>query len=247
MISISRILKKCILLCFCTAIFAFSQAYGQEEPEKVNLSIDVANIFIWRGLAHTTTPVVQPIVTFSPVSKLSFGAWASTPFSLNWGEQPSEVDIFIDFQIAPFLTLNVTDYFVYEAGSPDYFNMKKQETGHAFDVQLIFASDNSPFKALVSTIFASADLNDKGKNNFSTYIELGYGKSGKHVDWELFAGAVPMKSDFYGLEEANVINLGFNVTKNFQINPTCSLPLSLKFTVNPAHKAAFLTAAVTLF
>jgi hypothetical protein len=59
---------------------------------------------------------------------------------------------------------------------------------------------------------------------------------------------VPFKSvNFYGVDGANVINLGFKLTKSFEITPTYSLPLSMKFTVNPAHKAAFLTAAVTLF
>ena len=235
-----------LVFCLCTTILA--GAYGQEKPEKVNLSMDVANNFVWRGLAINTTPVVQPTVTFLPESRFSFGLWASTPFSTDFGEQPTEVDIFFIIQISKFLTLNVTDYFVYEYDWPvSYFNLKREETGHAFDAQLIFASGDFPLKATVSTIFAGADLNDKGKNNFSTYIELGYGKSGKHVDWEIFAGAVPMKSGFYGLESADVVNLGFNVTKSFQINPTYSLPVSMKFTVNPAHKAAFLTAAVTLF
>ena len=238
--------RSFLVFCLCTTIFAGT--YGQENSEKINLSIDMASNFVWRGLANNTTPVVQPSVTFFPESRFSLGLWASTPFSTDWGDQPSEVDIFLNLQIIQGLTLNVMDYFVYGSGwSDSYFNLKREETGHVFDAQLIFASDNCPAKAMVSTIFAGNDLNDKGKNNFSTYIELGYGKSGKHVDWEVFVGAVPMKSGFYGLEGADVINLGFNVTKSFEITPTYSLPVSMKFTVNPAHKAAFLTAAVTLF
>ena len=235
---------------FClTAIFAgSSRTYGQEKSEKVNLSLEVANNFIWRGMANNTTPVMQSSVSFSPASKFTLGTWASTPLSTDWGDQQSEVDIFIDVQILPALSLFVTSYYVYGAGwKESYFNLKKEETGHAFDAQLKIGTDDFPLRAMISTIFAGADLNDKGKNNYSTYIELGYGKSGKHVDWEIFAGAVPMKSYFYGLTGADVVNLGFKVTKSFEITPTWSLPVSMKFTVNPARRAAFLTAAVALF
>ena len=249
-------------LIFCAVAITFFGSgitFGQEaeeNSEKVSLSVDVANSFIWRGLANNTLPVVQPSITFSPDSRVSFGLWASTPLVIDW-EQPRELDIFIDFQIAPFLTLNITDYYVYcetadlDWPSPDYsnsyFNLKKGKTRHAFDVQLIFASDNTPFKALVSTIFAGDDLNDKGKNNFSTYFEVGYGKTSKYVDWELFAGMVPMSSGFYGIDNANVVNLGFAVSKSFQITPTYSLPLALKFTVNPAIEAAYFSAVFSLF
>jgi hypothetical protein len=185
-----KYMKRFLIHFLCVAFFASSSTSGQEKPEKINLSMDVANNFIWRGLANNTTPVVQPTVTFLPESKFSFGIWASTPLSSDFF-QPHEVDIFVDFQIAPFLTLNVTDYFVYSAGSEDYFNLKKDTTGHAFDVQLLFASENFPLKATVSTIFAGCDLNDEGKNNFSTYIELGYGKTGKYVDWEVLLAWYP--------------------------------------------------------
>jgi len=235
-----------LVLYLCTAILA--GASGQEKSEKVNLSIDVANNFIWRGFANNTTPVVQSSVTFSPTGKLLFGTWTSTPFSTDWDEQPILLDVFFELQILPALSLFVTSYYVYGAGwTESYFNLKKEETGHAFDAQLKIGTDDFPLRAMISTIFAGNDLNEKGKNNYSTYIELGYGKSGNHADWEIFTGAVPMKSGFYGLTGADVVNLGFKVTKSFEITPTWSLPVSMKFTVNPARRAAFLTAAVALF
>ena len=239
-------MKRLFLVFYlCTTIFA---AYGQEISEKVNLSLEVANNFVWRGFANNTMPVMQSSVTFSPTGKLLFGTWASTPLSTDLGEQPILLDVFFEVQLLPALSLFVTSYYVYGTGwTESYFNLKKEETGHAFDAQLKIGTDDFPLRAMISTIFAGADLNEKGKNNYSTYIELGYGKSGKHIDWEIFAGAVPMKSGFYGLTGADVVNLGFKVTKSFEITPTWSLPVSMKFTVNPARRAAFLTAAVALF
>ena len=234
-----------LVFCFCTAIFA--GARGQEKSEKINLSMDVASNFIWRGLAVNTTPVMQSTVAFLPESRFSFGVWASAPFSADGGAQPCGMNLFFNVQLSRFLTLNVTDYFVYGSGSADYFNLKKDETGHFFDVKLIFDSEDFPLKAMVTPIFAGSDLNDKGKNNFSTYIELAYKKSGKHVNWGIFTGAVPMASDMYGIDGANVVNVGFNVSKSFQINPNWSMPLWMKFSVNPAGRTAYLTAGISLF
>jgi len=107
---------------------------------------------------------------------------------------------------------------------------------------------------MISTIIAGDDLKNewnsdgKRKNNFSTYIELGYGNTCKGIDWEIFAGMVPMASEnFYGITGASVINLGLGLSKSFEITPTYSLPLSIKFTVNPTMETVFLSAAITLF
>jgi len=228
--------------------------YGQENSGKVNLSVDVATGFVWRGLSLNPAPVVQPSFTLAP-GKLSIGAWASVPFT---PDEYQEVDIFINYQFTPSLSLCLTDYFGYDWGwnPPSYFNYKREETFHVFDLQLIYdGSGGFPVKTMISTIIAGDDLerdewneDGKRKQRFSTYFELGYGNTtSKGVDWELFAGFVPMASDFYNVSGADVINLGLGLSKSFEITSTYSLPLSVKFMVNPSQKNVFLTAAITLF
>jgi len=248
-------MKKLLLICMGIAMLAnFSGIYGQENTDKMSLSVDVASSFVWRGLALNSSPVVQPSFTFTP-GKLSIGAWASIPFT---PDEYQEVDLFINYHFTPSLSLCLTDYFGYDYwgwGTPSYFNYKKEETCHAFDLQLIYDGSGAfPIKTMISTIIAGDDLkwtgNDwdgKWKNNFSTYIEFGYGNTYKDVDWEVFAGMVPMASDFYNVTGADVINMGLGLSKRFEITPTYSLPLSVKLMVNPSMKIVFLTAAITLF
>ena len=239
-----------LVICAGLATFAITggNAFGQEErnesDEKLSISVDVASGFVWRGLALNTSPVIQPSVTFTS-GKFSIGTWASTPFS---SFDYQELDIFASFQLTPFLSIGITDYYDNSWGAASYFEYDKKDTGHAFDFQLMYDGNGGfPLKAMVSTIFAGSDLNSKGKNNFSTYFELGYGSTCRKVDWEVALGAVPMSSGFYEIEEAKIVNLRFGVSKSFEITPTYSLPLSLNFTINPAAKIAFLTAAVNLF
>ena len=246
---------KKLFLMICAGIVMLvnvSRIYGQDDTEKINLSVDVASGFVWRGLTLNSSPVVQPSFTLTP-GKFSIGAWASIPFTS--GEY-QEVDIFINYQFTPSLSLSLTDYFGYEYwgwdAPPSYFNFKREETTHALDLQLAYdGSGGFPIKAMVSTIIAGNDLkesNSKIKNNFSTYVELGYGNTCKSVDWEIFAGMVTMASEnFYGVTGASMMNLGLGVSKSFDITPTYSLPLSVKFVVNPTMETAVLTAAITLF
>ena len=245
--------KMFLTICAGLAMLAIgSSVYGQDKNGKVNLSLDVASGFVWRGLHLNTSPVMQPSFTLAP-GKLSIGAWASIPFT---PDEYQEVDVFINFQFTPSLSLTLTDYFGYGYwgwSAPSYFNYKREETAHALDLQLGYNGDGG-FKAMISTIIAGDDLKWEGsfvatsKNNYSTYIELGYGNTtSKGIDWEIFTGFVPMSSDFYNIKNGGVINLGVGLSKSFEITPTYSLPLSLKFIVNPSAETVFLTAGITLF
>jgi hypothetical protein len=233
----------------CISIAAFSMnggAFAQDDAgsdELLSVSVDVASGFVWRGIANNMFPVIQPSITFSP-GKFSIGTWASTPFSS--GEY-QELDIFVGYSITSSISIGVTDYFIYDDTDYSYFE-RLQTGGHAFDLQLSYdGSGGFPVKAMVSAIIAGNDLNDKAENNYSTYIELGYGNKCRGVDWEVCAGIVPMKSGFYGVKDFNMVNLGLGVSKSFEITPTYSLPLALNFTVNPSAKTAYLVATVTLF
>ena len=218
---------------------------AQENGEKFNLSVDVASGFVWRGIPISTTPVIQPSITFAQ-RFFSIGAWASTSFDIL---EHQEFDIFVELDVAPSSTLGLISYYGYSPFG-NYFDFKKETTGHAFDLYFRYNGSNG-LKATLSTIVGGNDLrlkNGQLKQNFSTYFELGYGNTTMSgIDWEIFAGLVPMKSDFYAIDGAAFINLGLGVSKNFEITPTYTLPLSLKLSFNPAYDAAFLTATISLF
>ena len=241
-------MKQVFLMTFVgLAVLArVSNLYAQDDDEKFRLSVDVASGFVWRGFSLNTSPVVQPTITFTQ-GRFSIGAWATTPF--NSGEY-QEIDVFASYQITQSLSISITDYFDYTSffWGKDYFNYKKNETFHAFDLQLMHCgSEDYPFKAMISTIIGGDDLNDEGKSNFSTYFELGYGNTTKRgINWEVFTGFVPMKSYFYEITDASIVNIGFGVSKSLEITPTYSLPLSFSFSINPAYRSVYFVAKITL-
>ena len=245
-----------LMICATVAMFAMNDTvWAQEEngDEKLSVSVDVASGFVWRGLANNMAPVVQPSITFKP-GKFSIGTWASIPFVFESPfETPQELDIFAEYEISSEFKIGITDYFVYANWREDdyYFNYEKEKTCHALDLMLMYESVGG-FKAMLSTIIAGGDLkvDSKGKatNNFSTYLELGYGSTFNKVDWDVCLGTVFNESpEFYETSGFSVVNIGLGVSKNFVITPTYTLPLSLKFTVNPRLESAFLVASVTLF
>jgi len=257
--------RICIAIFLSVATFTFnSNVFAQddadeEDDELINLSADVASGFVWRGLVNNMSPVIQPSITFSP-GKFSIGTWTSVPF-IRFDES-QELDVFIDYQITPSISIGICDYFLYDgSGEYNYFDYKRTNTGHYLDLQLSYdGSGKIPVRATVSAIIAGGDidkttfeetvsgnLTDDGKNNFSTYIELGYGNKLGGVDWEICMGIVPMWSYFYNIDCPGIVNLGLGVSKSFEITPTYSLPLSLQFTVNPTAKAAWLVAKISLF
>ena len=243
---------KRLFLVICVYLFAYSVfAQENEKNAELNLSVDVASGFVWRGVSLNSAPVVMPEIALT-VGKLTIGAWASVPFTP--GEY-QELDIFASLQLTPSLSIGLADYFDSTPGwwsSPSYFNYKKEETSHTLDLLLIYDGEGSfPLKFTASTIIAGADLKTKDgerKRNFSSYFELGYGNTTRYgIDWEVFAGFVPMKSEYYGIDDAAFTNIGFGVTRYFEITPTYSLPLSLRMSVNPAYEAVYFTAAIGLF
>ena len=237
----------------CIIGLASNNMYSQTDLSgngmKLDLSVDLASGFVWRGMALNTTPVVQPAITIT-AGKLSIGTWTSAPFSVS---EYKELDFFATFQLTSFFSIGISDYYAYDLWNSSFFNLKKEETNHSLDFQLMYeGKGNFPLKAMASTIIGgSSDLkfkDGKMKRNFSTYLEVGYGNTSKHgFDWEVLAGMVLMKSEFYGISSASIINLGLGVSKTFEVTSTYSLPLSLILSINPTIETVFLTAAIALF
>jgi len=107
--------------------------------------------------------------------------------------------------------------------------------------------DITPFSILVATYFYGNDkkitdttFHDAGKtlikevnvkNQYSTYIELGYAFTSKETDFDLFLGLTPVSgaySDGFG-----VVNLGLTAARKIKITEDYSLPVKSSIITNP--------------
>ena len=153
------------------------------------------------------------------------------------------------------LTVTATDYYLPKEDTLNhYFNYKKNETGHLFELSAKFlGTDKIPFTLLVATNVYGADAKKSNSDNqFSTYVEAGYNFKIQDTECNAFLGFTPNKPDvnkgetgFYG-PGPGVINLGVTATKEIKITDKFSLPVSTSLITNPQAENIFLVFGISL-
>lgn len=219
--------------------------FGQDEEKSSNLSFgaDVVSRYIWRGLnLGGSSPHVQPYIEYAfGESGLAIGAWGS--YSTGLGMAGAEADLYISWSPIEALNLTLTDYF-FPSDQPfernDYFNYKKNETGHTLEAMLTLGGTEAfPLYATFAMNLYGADgVNEKGENYLAKYIEIGYGKEFGDTALDVFLGMAPdnPKTDeggegWYG-DSAGIINLGLSLSKSIQVADK-TLPVFSSMIFNP--------------
>lgn len=240
-----KTIAKC-LLGIALVTTAASASAQDSKGGSFNVSTDVVSSYVWRGVAQEGskggTPNIQPTVSYTN-GAFSLGAWGSYAFSGG----VKEVDLYATLALSSSFSLTVTDYNWNNGndGSPGYFNYKNDETGHVFEGTLAFAGTKSfPLSVSWNTMFYGADKNLKGKNAFSTYVELGLPLAS---NVKAFLGASLFDSPgIYANTGFSVINLGVKVSKELKLTDSFSLPVYGIIGANPQAEKAFFVAGITL-
>jgi hypothetical protein len=247
-------------LFFLTLMFWLSCSYttvsAQENTSKskLDLSADIMSRYIWRGLnLGGSSPSVQPNLEYS-CGNLAIGAWGA--YSFNPAITNQEVDLYVSYTIAELFNITATDYFLpNEDTLPNrFFNYRKDETGHLFEISAKFlGTEKIPLSLMVATNVYGADAKkSNGDNRYSTYVELGYSFNVKDTECSAFMGFTPDKPDidkgetgYYG-NGPGVINLGITASKSIRITDTFSLPVSTSIITNPQAENIFLVFGISL-
>lgn len=236
--------------------FTFSQ---NESP--IQLGADVMSRYIWRGVdLGGNSPSIQPWLKYNLASKdtahaLSIGAWGAYTFSPTSNQ---EVDLYLTYTFKNVVSLTVTDYFFpgyYNTQNRNrYFNYNSDSTCHLFEGIISFnGTEKIPFTFIFGMNFYGNDAHrinsdgSTGKIFMTKYVEVGYKKNVKGVDFNAFVGAAIDKPNkdrgevgFYGNKTSGIINLGFKVSKSVQISDKYSLPIQASLITNPeAEKIYF--------
>lgn len=237
--------KSYILLLLVFAIGYNFNAFSQEDEKsgwEPSVGADLVSRYIWRGLASSKTPALQPYLNVSN-GGFSIGTWAS--YTLG-EELIQEVDLYLSYTISGF-TVMVTDYFAYEDTLPsfDYFNYSSGSTTHLLDAQLIYEGPESfPIKATISTLFFGPDKNAAGNNNYSTYIELAY--NFKINDFSIIPFAGYSLNEGYYNTKAGFINCGLTGESEININESFTIPIAVSFITNPLDENVFVVLMLSL-
>ncbi len=231
-----------ITFLFCSNRVSANTSYSNSEDSlTLNLNADFVSKYLWRGILYSSNPNIQPYASLA-YKGLSFGAWGSFGVSTPW----AETDLYLSYSAGP-ISFTVSDYFAEDSlENFSYFNFKKSETLHALEGQITYTGPEAfPITLTAATFFAGADDSDKdGDNDFSTYLEVAYSSEISGLPLKLFVGGTPGKGIYSN--NANIVNVGVNISKTLKISGTYELPVFGTIAVNPYTENVFFVFGITL-
>ena len=99
-------------------------------------------------------------------------------------------------------------------------------------------------------MFAGADKNDKGEQNYSSYVELNYPFSVKSVDLNATCGFLPYEDGVgvYGVPSSGfaVTNVALKATTDIKVTDKFTIPVFAQAIWNPRMEDAHLVFGITL-
>ena len=218
------------------------------KAQEFTVQGDIVSSYVWRGMYQGGGAAFQPTLGFG-FDNFSVTAWGSTNFS--GGNKELDLTLAYKFgKAGP--TLTVADLWWEGEGAYKYFNFKSHETAHHFEAGLAYTLPVEKFPLSIAwyTMFAGADKDDKGRQNYSSYVELNYPFSVKSVDLNLTCGFLPYEA---GVGVYGVPNSGFAVTNvalkgitEVKITDSFSIPVFAQAIWNPRMEDAHLVFGFTL-
>ena len=162
---------KISILVFASMVAACFMGTGKVQAQEFTIQGDLVSSYVWRGFYQTGVSF-QPTLGFG-VGDFSLTAWGSTDFdgvSSGEGAAAKEIDLTAAYALG--------------------------ETAHHFEAGLAYTLPVEKFPLSIAwyTMFAGADKDDKGRQNYSSYVELNYPFSVKSVDLNLTCGFLPYEA-----------------------------------------------------
>jgi hypothetical protein len=221
-------MKKLFII--LVVIFSSFISYSQEGDTHFNAN--VTSNFIWRGQNLSDKISVQPMIRFTKADSLwtnEIGTFSS--FSLDGSYK--EVDLY--YKVAyKSLYLMVTDYML---NVDDVFNYS-DSTNNIIETSIGY-SFKFPLTLSYNIFVWGCDKDENNNQLYSSYIEASY--LIKNIN--IFCGVNPYKS--YYADELAVVNVGMTLSKEVNINPSYSIPISTTLMLNPDSKKLFANLTFT--
>lgn len=229
-----KTIKKTVLILI--TIFSIGTINAQEETAKeskvsIDLGVDFASRYIWRGLQLSDGISIQPYIEMS-VGDFTIGTWAAyQPGDTGYSQ---ELDFYASYAIGAF-SIGFIDYaFPQDNFTSQYFNA----SGHVGEASLSFDGVEK-FPLSVSLY-----MNVYNDDDNSFYSQLEYPFTVKNVDLSLFVGA---GTGFYTLDGDYMINnFGLSASKGVKVTESFSFGLTASAIFNPDNEDAYLVVLLSL-
>lgn len=252
------------------------------SPESVkgtwDMNLDLASRYIWRGQSWGGDyPVLQLYGNYNLSEQFSVGFWTTTNFKKEYYDKDraskgyQELDFVLNYAPTDYLTVSLQDYYwpstdKQEGVSNDFFNFGN-DGSQSVDLQFLFdfSERKLPFWTTLSTLIAGNDFrykdenDEKGKQNFTTYIEFGYTYEAplKTQLAPVVGFVINNKAKYYtyaDYDKPSFVNLGCKLSRDFELGKHFIMPVWLNYTYNAASDLdnlepfgkQFLVAGLTL-
>ena len=239
---------------FATAAVAVACILGTTSAKAQEFTVqgDLVSSYVWRGV-YQTGASFQPTLGFG-ISGFSLTAWGSTDFDgykSTKGQANKEIDLTAAYAFGESgLSLSVASLWWAGQGARQYFNFKSHETAHFFEAGLAYTLPCEKFPLSIAwyTMFAGADKNEEGAQNYSSYCELNYPFSVKSVGLNATVGFVPYETYMvgYGNSGFAFTNVALKATTAIRITDSFSLPIFAQAIWNPCLEDTHLVFGITL-
>lgn len=208
----------------------------------VNFNVDFRSMHVWRGIATSTTPTLEPSVTFTK-NNYTTGIWAAQSIGGNY----SEIDIYFNYEFRNF-SFAVYDYYCPTSfiGEDEFTDFNEFTTKHTLELDIAYhGSPELPFHLLVATMVYGDDKNPETLDNYySTYFEIGYNTHIKQSNVQLFMG-FNVFSGYYG-EKVGIVNAGLTTINHLKIANNRIVPFQASIITNPMNKHLYLVFGFSL-
>ncbi|MFT3739344.1 MAG: hypothetical protein QM786_11345 [Breznakibacter sp.] len=229
-------------LLFMCLFLACIPAVAQESSKSaVSVGCEFNSRYVWRGLLFSGAPNLQPYVQYS---KGGFAAMAWGSYATTGGY--AETDLFLSYTVGN-LTIGVNDYFSedeFDMASTDFTEWKRDSTSHLVEAVLTYEAlaGRFPLTLTASVMAYGNDLDEKGGQNYSTYMEVAHPFTHGDYDFLWFVGGTFNKG--YYADQAALVNLGLKTTYKLKITESFSLPVSTSVIVHPYNRDIFMVVGV---
>jgi hypothetical protein len=216
--------------------------------DPVTLGVDLVSRYVWRGLAFSDTPCLQPWAGVS-VAGFALGTWGSFAFAPSAGDEGGSTLTEVDLSLARSLelrrgtiTATLSDYH-YPSGGITYFEFADDGTGsHTVDACVAYRGPDGLPLGLCGSVNVYND------DQHAAYVEANWPFTAGATEISLVAGAAMGKSVWYDVDKngVHVIQAAVIASKPLKISEAFAPTLKVSWILNPYRERVILVAALSL-
>ncbi|PID93254.1 MAG: hypothetical protein CSA95_08345 [Bacteroidetes bacterium] len=241
--------RTTIILAFLWCMCAPFLSKGNNDEEKTahttnikgDLSLSLQNQHYWRGIKTGQGLSLELGGNLQITKSLQAGIWNGIALNSSY----KEVDFYLSWNQKN-LTITLLDYYCPRERifSDEFTDVKSHTTPHLTDLQIAYNIPRTPFTLMASTLFWGCDLNAKGKNYYSTYLELGYTQSFDEMNTRILLG-YSLWEGIYG-SKRGIVNMEIAAEYPLIKREAFALLVNTHFIYNPLKKKLYFGAGVSL-